>query len=60
VTGYAAYIAKALIAAAIAGLTGIATGLENGHLSAQEVVTAIIALLVALGAVYQVPNGPKP
>jgi hypothetical protein len=57
---YAAYVAKAITAALVAGLTGIATGLDDGKLSWQEVVTALVALLVALGAVYRVPNGPKP
>lgn len=52
-------IAKALIATAIAGLTAVGTGLTDGHLTSAEVVAAIVAALVALGAVYGVPNAEK-
>jgi len=50
--------AKAVIAALIAGLTAIVTGLVAGGLSWSEIVTALIAFLVALGAVFSVPNRP--
>jgi len=50
--------AKAVIAALIAGLTAIATGLVAGGLSWSEIVTALIAFFVALGAVFSVPNRP--
>jgi len=49
---------KAVAAALIAFLSAIATGLSNGHLSAQEWITAVIAFLVAGGAVFSVPNKP--
>lgn len=52
--------AKAVIAALIAGLTAIATGLVGGGLSWSEIITALIAFLVALGAVFSVPNRPLP
>lgn len=48
--------AKALVAALVAGLTAIATGLEDSSLNTQEVVYAAIAFLVGLGAVFAVPN----
>jgi len=50
--------AKALIAAIIAALTSIVTGLVAGGLSWSEIVTAIIAFFVGLGAVFSVPNRP--
>ena len=49
---------KAIVSALVAGLTAIVTGLGDNVLSAQEYVTAVIAFLVALGAVYAVPNRP--
>lgn len=52
--------AKALASALIAGLTGIATGLADGGLSAQEYVYAAIAFLVGLGLVAAVPNKTTP
>lgn len=48
--------AKALTGALVAGLTGIATALDDGSVSAQEYVYAAIAFLVGLGAVWAVPN----
>ena len=50
--------AKAVIAAVVAGLTAIATGLVADGLSWSEVVAALIAFFVALGAVFSVPNRP--
>lgn len=49
-------IAKALLAAAIAGLGSLATALGDNHVSAQEGVTCLLVAVVALGAVYGVPN----
>lgn len=49
--------AKAIVGAVIAGLSALGTGLDDGNLSTQEIVTAIIACLVALGVVFGVPNG---
>jgi CHASE2 domain-containing sensor protein len=48
--------AKAVVAAIIAGLTAIATGLVSDGLSWSEVVAALIAFFVALGAVFRVRN----
>ncbi len=56
-TNPAIYI-KAILAALVAGLSALATALDNGAISAQEAVTAVIATLVALGAVYAIPNAP--
>jgi len=50
--------AKAFIAAIVAGLTAISTGLVSDGLSWNEVVIALIAFFVALGAVFTVPNRP--
>jgi phage tail tape-measure protein len=46
---------KAIVGAAIAGLTSVQASLEGG-LTAGEYVTAAVALLVAFGAVWAVPN----
>lgn len=51
-----AQYAKALVAALVAGLGAIATALDDNSLSAQEWVTAAIAFLVALAAVWAIPN----
>jgi len=48
--------AKALVGAAIAVLSSIAAGLVDDNLDTNEWLTAIVAGLVALGAVYAVPN----
>ncbi len=48
--------AKALVAAAMAGLTALSTGLTDGQLTAQEVVVAVIALVTTYGATWTVPN----
>jgi len=50
--------AKALVGAAIAALSSIAAGLVDDDLTSNEWLTAIVAGLVALGAVYAVPNKP--
>ncbi len=49
-------IAKAIIGAAIAGVGSIVTALGDNALSYQEIGTAVLAALVALGAIYGVPN----
>jgi len=51
--------AKAFTAAIVAGLTALATGLVAGGLSWSEIVAALIAFFIALGAVFQVPNRPS-
>ena len=48
--------AKAILGALVAFLTALTTALEDGHVSAQEWVTALIALLAAGGVVFSVPN----
>lgn len=58
----AAY-AKAIISAIVAGLTGILAGMAEDSasgtsLTGAEWVVAIVAFLVALGAVWAVPNRP--
>jgi hypothetical protein len=54
--------AKAIIAALVAGLTVLGKALKdnNGHLTASDYIAAAVAFLLALGAVYTVPNLPHP
>lgn len=53
--------AKAVIAALVAGLSVIGASLaDGGALTAQDWVSAAIAFLVALGAVFAVPNQIPP
>ena len=47
---------KAIVAAVVAGLGSLYQALDNGHVSGQEWVAAALATLVALGAVWGVPN----
>jgi hypothetical protein len=54
----AAPYAKAIIAALVAFLTALVTALEDDGISAREWITAVIALLVAGGAVFRIPNKP--
>lgn len=49
---------KAVVAAAIAGLTSIATALTDDSISSLEGVTAALAVLVAFSAVWATPNKP--
>lgn len=51
----AAY-AKAIVGALVAALTALVAALNEGGVSAQEWAQAAIAGLVALGAVWAVPN----
>jgi hypothetical protein len=51
--------AKAIVGAAVAGLTSLQAALDDGGITAQEGVTAAIATLVALGLVWAVPNTPE-
>lgn len=55
-----AAILKAIVGALITFLGSLATGLGDGSLTAQEWIYAGIAGLVALGAVYGVPNKVPP
>jgi hypothetical protein len=54
----AAPYAKAIIAALVSFLTAIATALDSGGIDTQEWITAVVALLVAGGAVFSIPNRP--
>ena len=47
--------AKAAVAAGIAGVSTVLTGLGDGHLTLTEGATAVLAALVAAGAVWQIP-----
>ena len=47
---------KAFVGAAVAGLGALAVALEDNHVNMQEWVTVASAFMVALAAVYQVPN----
>jgi len=58
-TNIAPYL-KALVGALVAGLTVIATSMADGSLTAQDFVYAAIALLVAFGSVFAVPNKIPP
>jgi len=50
---------KAVVAARVAGLSVLSASLaESTSLSAQNYISAALAALVALGAVYQTPGKP--
>lgn len=51
----ATYI-KAILAAAIAGVGSLTTAAADGGVTLAEGLAALGATLVALGAVYQIPN----
>lgn len=48
--------AKAVVAAAMAGLTALSTGLTDGTLTGQELVVAALAAVSAYAATWFVPN----
>ena len=48
--------AKALTAAVVAGLTALGVALADNGVTSQEWITVAVAFLLALGAVYAVPN----
>jgi hypothetical protein len=48
------------VAALVAGLTALATALDDDTISSQEWLTGAIAFLVALTAVWAIPNKPSP
>jgi hypothetical protein len=50
---------KAVTGALIAFLSAIAAALAQDGISGQEWITAAIAFLVGLGAVFAIPNIPK-
>lgn len=47
---------KAWLAALIAGLTSVATALGDDAINSGEWITAVTAFVVALGAVWGIPN----
>ena len=49
---------KAVAALLVALFTGLITGLVDGALSWVEILTALVAMLVAGGAVFSIPNKP--
>lgn len=53
------YAAKAILAAATAGIGALATGYVDDALTTAEALTAAGAALTAAGAVYGIPNRPK-
>jgi hypothetical protein len=56
-TAVAPYL-KAVVGGLVAGLTALATALDNDSISAQEWLYAVIALLVGFSTVWAVPNRP--
>ncbi|MEU4675733.1 hypothetical protein [Micromonospora sp. NPDC023737] len=52
--------AKAVVGAAVAGLTALGTALADNTVTASEWVGVAVATLAALGVVYAVPNRPAP
>lgn len=50
--------AKAIVGAAIAGVTVLGTALADGAVVAQEWIGIVLAVLGTFGGVYQVPNRP--
>jgi drug/metabolite transporter superfamily protein YnfA len=51
---------KAIAGAVVAFLTAISTSLDDGTLTAQDWIGAVIALVVGLGVVFVIPNKPAP
>ena len=51
---------KAVVAFLSAGFGSLAIALNDNHVSQAEWVTAAVAAVVALAAVYQVTNSPAP
>lgn len=52
--------AKAIVGAAVAGLTALGTALADNQVTTAEWVGVAVATLTALGVVYAVPNRPAP
>lgn len=50
--------AKAIVGAAVAGLTALGTALADNQVTTVEWVGVAVATLGALGIVYAVPNRP--
>ncbi|MFI5664584.1 hypothetical protein [Streptomyces sp. NPDC051684] len=50
---------KAIAAAVAACAASLATALDDGSISTQEGITALVAVLAALGITWAVPNKPS-
>jgi hypothetical protein len=50
---------KAVAAAVAAGAASLVTALDDGVISAQEGVVALVAVLAACGVTWAVPNKPS-
>lgn len=48
--------AKAVVAALMAGLAALSTGLTDGVLTRQEIITAALAIVTTYGGTWFVPN----
>lgn len=51
---------KAIAAAVAAGAASLVTALDDGTVTAQEGVVALVAVLAACGVTWAVPNKPAP
>lgn len=49
---------KAIVSAVAAGAASLSTALQDSHITAAEAWTALVAVLVALGVTWAVPNKP--
>ena len=52
--------AKAIVGAAVAGLTALGTAMSDGQVTGEDWTRVVVAALVSLGLVYAVPNRPAP
>jgi len=50
--------AKAVVAAALAGLGSLSTAMTDNHITGSEWITVGIFTLTALGGVWAIPNRP--
>ncbi|MGW7281670.1 hypothetical protein ACWGIV_25905 [Streptomyces sp. NPDC054844] len=50
---------KAVTAAVVAGAGSLSVALEDGAVTAPEIVTAVFAVAAAAGFTWAVPNKPK-
>lgn len=54
-------VIKAVVGAAVAGLTAWQVAFENDHIITQgELLTIALAVVTGLSAVYQIPDAPPP
>lgn len=51
--------AKAIVGAVVAGLGVLQQALDDGHVTGNEWLAVTVATLVALGAVWAIPNRPE-